>query len=380
MFQQLAQRLVDAGREPSELVAASKILTADPMDLVLYMEEAWYQAALTGPAGPARTNLISLSTGTLAGLPATGARPWDHLGYALALENTRAVQILARVVREFRSGEVLGIPAPETHRWLDATETILFGAQNLVPAWLSTSALRPDPEATRRNAYWRMFGMDLAFGTEDNQPFPYRKASAANTTFVMLFEELLYELWQAMSNVRNSSGQNQTDDDRIYQLADQIGDMLRARRLGELLAREELSAVAALGWVELTLSADTPVVVDLRANAPSAAERLRLIGGRVGLAPHSKAASFFAMANDLSLLLRALEERLVSQSGLAWILYSTTAPTGATPLPVGVNALAAETRRVITEWSNASGKDLKSRKVAVQTSLVPSVIPALTRR
>ncbi|WP_051215552.1 hypothetical protein [Granulicoccus phenolivorans] len=368
MFQQLVQRLVLANGVPPAQ-AASSVLTADPMDLVLYMEQVWRDAAISGPAGKARTTLMA--TGDLAGLPASPQPPWDHLGYAFALENTRAVQILARVVREFRSGEALGIPSLATQRWLDATEALLFGAGNLFAAWTSTSLVRPDPEAVRRNAYWRMFGMDLAFGTEANSPFPYAKAAAANTTFVAMFEELLYELWQAISNIRNSSGQNQADDDRIYRLAEQLGQLLRSRRLANLLAREELSAVAALGWVELTLSADTPVVVDLRANAPSAAERLRLIGQKVDLPAHSKSFAFFSMANELSLLLKALEANLVSEQGLAWLLYAPAPPPGAAPLPAGARPLDQESRRVITEWSAASGKDLKVRKLAIQTAPRP---------
>jgi hypothetical protein len=36
--------------------------------------------------------------------------------------------------------------------------------------------VRPDIHATRRNAYQRMFGMDLNHGTDDNKPYPYVKA------------------------------------------------------------------------------------------------------------------------------------------------------------------------------------------------------------
>ena len=42
----------------------------------------------------------------------------------------------------------------------------------------------PDSEAVRRNAYWRFFGLDLAFGTDDNRPPVYDKANAANTNFI----------------------------------------------------------------------------------------------------------------------------------------------------------------------------------------------------
>ena len=43
-----------------------------------------------------------------------------------------------------------------------------------------TGYVRPDIHATRRNAYQRMFGMDLNHGTDDNKPYPYVKAEAAN--------------------------------------------------------------------------------------------------------------------------------------------------------------------------------------------------------
>jgi len=174
-----------------------------------------------------------------------------------------------------------------------------------------------------------------------------------------LFEELLFELWQAISNVRNTSGVNASDDDRIFRIAEALSFILLSRRQSEMLTREELAAATVLGWVELTLSADTPVVSDLRAQATSPSDRLRLIGERVGLAPHSRSASLFSMAADLSLLLRLIESQVVSSPGLAWVLYLEQQPLGAPPgLP---NPIGAESRRVITEWAAATGKDLKVR-------------------
>lgn len=385
MIQQLVKRIVDAGATRED--ASLRVLTADPMDLVLYMEQVWDAANLlpwtAGPAGvvPARTALRR--TGAFSTVAPAGNPAWDHLGYAYVLENTRAVQILQRVVREYRSGEALGVPSAETQRWLDATEALLFGAANLFPAWLSTSVVRADPEAVRRNAYWRMFGMDLAFGTEDNRPAAYSRAAAANTTFVPLFEELLHELWQAMANIQNTSGVNQADNDRIFRIAQQLAFILNVRRQKNLLSREELAAVTVLGWIELTLSTDTPVVVDLGARATNAADRLKLIGQKVGLAPHSRAVAFFAMSQEISLLLRALEAQVVTGAGTAWVLYAQNPPVGG---GAGVQPIGEQSRRVITEWSAASGKDLKIRKVAVQTTAAPPAVrpdgrqPALTGR
>src|SRR5262245_50760976 len=146
MIPLLVQRIVNGGMTPE--AAALRVLTADPFDLVLHMEQLW---DLFNPwngqsaAGPARK--VLWATGEFSPYVPTDLPPWDHLGYSYALENTRIVQILRRVVREYRSGEGLGVPSLETQQWLDATETLLFGAANLVPPWLSTSAVRPDDES-----------------------------------------------------------------------------------------------------------------------------------------------------------------------------------------------------------------------------------------
>lgn len=380
MIQQLVRQLAAPPITPAQ--AAVAVLTADPLDLVLRMEQVWNAADLwapnpgpgggAGPAGQARRALWGLGQFDAAALPPTGGAPaWDHLGYAFILENTRVVQIMRRVVRAFRSGEGLGVPSVATQRWLDVTEVLLFGAANPLAAWLSTSTVRPDPEAVRRNAYWRLFSQDLAFGTEDNRPFSYDRAQATNSSFLPLFEDLLHELWKAIENIRNVAGANAADDDRIARLAEQIGFMLRTRRQNALLGREELAATTALGWLELTLSSDTPVVADLRAQATTAADRLRLIGERVGLAPHSRATSLFAMASEFSLLLRALEAGFVTSATTAWVLYATQPPPSATPTTPPVAPLGDASRRVITEWSAASGKDLKKQAVPVQVGRAP---------
>jgi len=358
MIQQLVQRLIASGL--SAPTAALSVLTMDPLDLALHVEQVWETAlppAAPGGAPVPSARAAFYGAGAYQALaPAANTAAWDHLGYSYVLENTRAVQIMARVVRGYRSGEGLGVPSPATQRWLDTTETLVFEAANPLAAWLSTSAIRRDAEAVRRNAYWRFFGMDLAFGTEDNRPPTYDKASAANANFSVLFEELLYELWQAMSNVTNFSGVNQADDDRIYRLAEALGFQLRSRRQSQMLLREELAAATVLGWIELTLSGNSSVVADLRAQATSPADRLKLIGERVGLAPHSRSASLFSMANDLSIFLRVIESGAITGPGLSWVLYLNT------PAP----AIGLTSRRVITEWSAAANKELKLRAKPVE--------------
>ena len=381
MIQQLVQRV--AAGVPALAIpgmpanaATATVLMADPLDLVLHMEQVWnaympWGIANGQPAGPARLTLANTSAFTPY-VPAqnnnNAAPPWEHLGYSYVLENTRAVQIFRRVVRAYRTGESLGVPSMQTQRWLDATEALLFGAANPLSAWLSTSSVRQDSEAVRRNAYWRLFGLDLAFGADDNRPPAYDRADASNGSFVRLFEELLYELWRAIANMNNFAGENQADDDRIFRLAEQLEEILRSRRQVQLLGREELAASTVLGWIELTLSMDTPVVLDLRAEATSASDRLQLIAQRVGMAPHSKSAAFFSMAQELSDFLRVIESGIVADPGLAQILYL--------PAPAGIGV---QTRRVITEWAAATGKDLKlnARPVPIQVRQPP--VPANRR-
>ena len=360
MIRQLVARL--AGPNPSAAAVAAAVtdvLTADPLDLILHMDQVWNAAKPWGPvngqpAGQARVTLCG--SNAFNGVVPTQHPAWDHLGYSYVLENTRAIQIFRRVVRAYRSGESLGIPSVSTQRWLDATEALVFGAANPLSAWLATSAVRQDSEAVRRNAYWRLFGLDLAFGGDDNRPPVYDRADAANTSFIRLFEELLNELWRAMSNVRNIAGENQADDDRIFRLTEELAEVLRSRRQIALLAREELAAATVLGWLELTLSMDTPVVQDLRAQATSAADRLQLIAQKVGMSAHNKSASFFSMAAELSVFLRYIESGVVSGPAVAWLLYLQQPPQNVLGKPIG-----NETRRVITEWAAATGKDLKLR-------------------
>jgi hypothetical protein len=359
MIQQLVQRII-AATNVTPQAAAATVLGSDPFDLMLHMEQVW--AAFNGPPGLGRQALVAPGA-FAAAAPPPGAMAWDHLGYSYVLENTRAVQILRRVVREYRSGEGLGIPSVAGQRWLDATEVLLFGAANPIAPWLSTSMVRLDPEAVRRNAYWRLFGLDLAFGTDDNRPPVYDKANAANTSFVRLFEELLFELWQAITNVRNFSGVNASDDDRIYRIAEELRFVLNSRRQLQMLAREELAAATALGWAELTVSANTPIVVDLKAEGTSASDRLRLIGERVGLPAHSKSAALFSMSAELSLFLRTIELGLVTAPNLSWLLYLELPPPNAPPVPAPIGV---ESRRVITEWAAATGKDLKARAKPVE--------------
>jgi hypothetical protein len=276
------------------------------------------------------------------------------------VENTRLYEIFRRVLEEYAYGERLSTPSNEGQRWLRTTEALFYHEPPPFQIYSLMSWIRPDMRAVRRNAYHRMFGLDLNHGTDDNRPYPYPRAAAANTDFTSTFEELLREVWRAIENVRNQVGANQTDIATIANLARTIFDMLRVRRQDKVgnLARDELFHVSTMGWFHLTLSFNTPIVRDLKADATSAAERLQKIGERVGLPAHSRSDSYFELATNMSLILRAMENGTFNEAAGATALF--TPGTVAQP-----NEFQAAMQQIIAHWTIATGRDLKASRVSV---------------
>jgi hypothetical protein len=272
---------------------------------------------------------------------------WHHLIYAYMIENTRIVEIAARLVKEAVHGERLALTNPASWRWIRNTEELFFKETSSYYIASVTSGLRPDFRAVRRNAYHRMFGMDLNHGTDDNQPYPYVKAETANLDFVRLWRDFLREVWRGFINRANSSGPKMTDDNAIEDLAQKLGQILQERRgTGRFyLSREEFVSVAALSWFHLTVSADSPIVVDLKASATTPEERTRRLGEVVRLPANARSRSFFQMAEPMSEILHALEQGNFAAAG---DFYTDT----------GVHT--ASMRTLMSQWSIATGDDIKA--------------------
>jgi hypothetical protein len=115
-----------------------------------------------------------------------------------------------------------------------------------------------------------------------------------------------------------------------------------------------------MDWLHLTLSFNTPIVHDLKADANSAAERLQKIGERVGLPAHSRSDSYFRLATNMSLILRELELGTFNDINGAPALFQT-------------GVFQAAMQETITHWSIATGRDVKVRPVSV-TAPQPSPI------
>jgi len=278
---------------------------------------------------------------------------WEHLIYAYMLENTRLYDIFGRVLTELLHGEKLGLAHADTLRWLRSTEQLWF-SDPPAPFFLPSivSHVRPDLGATRRNAYQRMFGMELNHGTDSGVAYPYQKSEAANNDFVSIFEEFLREVWIGMVNVNNSSGPKPTDDAKIAELATRLNNMLLSRRLYGTLSPEEFSIVSMMSWFNVTLSQNFPIIQDLRCEAASPEERLFKIAQRVGLPAHGLSKSYFEIAQPISHILILIETGNVNDVAQVPVLYTPALDP------------ARDMHTIITHWSIVTGRDMKAGKVS----------------
>jgi hypothetical protein len=322
------------------------------------------------PAPPAVTPLLAKATDFAKLIPGNLFTPnprqstkwyWHHLIYAYMIENTRIYEIFRRVVHEYLHGEKLGVPSPNTQIWLRNTEELFY--RDSPPFFITAvdSHIREDMRASRRNAYQRMFGMDLNHGKEDNTPYPYLKAEAANNDFVMTFEELLREVWIGIVNLNNSSGARAIDDAKIANLTSRLHDMLITRRISGNLSREEFAFVSMMSWFHLTVdSGNLPVILDLKAEAASPEEKLFKIAQRVGLPAHGLSKSYFDMAESISAVLIAIETGSLHATSVAASAFYDPGQPG----PAITPTLPDTMKTIITHWTAITGRDVKAGKVA----------------
>jgi hypothetical protein len=285
------------------------------------------------------------------------ALPWEHLLYAYVIESTGIVEIFAEIVRRFAVGETLETPSVATQTWLRSTEELFFRDPPLFHLTGLTSLLRPDAQIARRNAYWRLLGMDVPHQV---RPLPGRRVHAgqpwkqdvgiANVRFHELWLDLLRAVWTGYENALNTSGPNPTDPGYIYELCWYIQDMLQMRRQGGNLARDEYVHISTMSWFHLTVERDTPIVIDLRAMGTDPADRLAKLGERVGIRPSPRARELFEMADLVSAFIRFIEVGYFKPSTVP-SLYATA------------STLRTDVVRIIDLWEMSTGDSIKADAV-----------------
>ena len=281
---------------------------------------------------------------------------WHHLIYSYLLENTGVIEVFAEVMRRATYGETLDIQGNQALQWLRSTEELFFREPPLYSITGVTSQLRAEARVVRRNAYWRLFGMDLSHPLAGgpgatSQGWKQHTGNGVNTSFRDKWSELLRQIWLGIENRNNAVGANATDDAYLLLLCESMRDMLTMRRRSGFLAREEFASVALLSWFELTLSADTPIVIALSAQATTPADRLALIAQRVGMAPAPRSRELFELAQPMSLFLRVLEANAFNNAANVALFYNQATQVYAT-----VN-------RIIDLWQSATGERVKDRPV-----------------
>jgi hypothetical protein len=294
-----------------------------------------------------------------------GTVRWDHLIYAYLIENTRIYEIFRRVIYEYRHGERLGVPLAGSQHWLRNTEELFFRDPAPFSIYSVSSYIRSDMGASRRNAYYRMFGMDLNHGMDDNKSYPYMKPDTANREFVSTFEEFLREVWVGAANASNNSGIRQTDPATIALLARRLHDMLTTRRTNGNLSQEEFWFVSMMSWFHLSLEFNSPIVVSLRAEGASEEERLKKIAERVKLPAHGKSYYFFRLADPLSRILTQIETGIYNEALTVPALYLPEIPPATPPGTGTPNPVEADMRLIITYWSYATDRNMKEKTRSV---------------
>lgn len=399
MFRSLARRLTPAAvaNQPPPL---PQVFDLHPLQLSRWLDEAWVGSALVPDIGDTATPPTSAFAGDprIVGaidlpLPPAVGGPFpvpsgidpaalnsftgtpfpdplraqilpglvaDHLVYAYLIESTGVFEVLGEVVRRLAVGETLNQLTPESHRWVRTTEELFFREPPLYSIQGVLSELRPDQRVNRRNAYWRMFGL------EPPHPVPGRwlrpgfadglwkqdVGDGVNTSFREKWSELLRQVWLGIENAKNGIGPNATDREYIASLCEALRDMMAMRRRGGLLAREEFAYVSTMSWFHLTLEADFPIVADLNAQGPGPAERLQKLAARVGMTPAPRSRELFELADLMSGLLRAIELGVFSTGQRAEALYRD----------IGTNAtLLTDMNRIIDLWQSATGERVKDR-------------------
>jgi len=354
----------------------AQLIRAHPARLAAVLEAYWHRVNIpvgfpgqvVSPPAPDPTfpygleSLASTAAGwqplapTLPPGPAVPQPPpgigWNHLIYAYMIENTRVFEIFERVLRSFVHGERFGIPTLASQAWLRASEELFYRPSHPFGIATLTSDVRPDGRAGRRNSYYRMFGLDLNHGAADNRPYPYEKSESANRDFVSTLERLLYEVWRGIVNFANTSGKRDTDDEAIHTMCERLRAMLTLRRRNGILNREEFWYTSTMSWFHLVLEQNSPIVVDLDAQATTPEDRLMRIGERVGLPAHGKSRSFISLADRLSQFLIVIEA-----GGFATLTQAQTLYT--------VAATRELMQEIITYYSSATGRDLKATAIAV---------------
>ena len=340
------------------------------------------------PQNPPMPGDTTINYSRFRSVPVAGDRlekgnliPPYHLIYAYLVENTRCVQIFEKLLFMYMHDEKLNkattaqVQNRLAFQWMVNTENLFYKYLPNTSYRNIASDIRQSADATRRHAYFRMFGMDLAFGDAvSNNPVSYYKAEYNNQPFILLFEKFLTEIWQAYTNASNTSGANTTDMFVIVDTAQKIQEMLMSRRTTDTtfnnyryfnLSREEFASVVMMSWLYEVVSYDSPIVNFLRCNGNTPGERLINIGNRVGLPAHSKSEGLLDIAPPMNTLLRRIELGDYSPNNEAAVTTIIKSQKDNLPQTDPSRQALNDLLLIINNWEKATGHKIKNPEANV---------------
>ncbi len=310
--------------------------------------------------------------------------PPYHLIYAYLMENTRMYQIFEKLIFLYLNDEEIGIvsasnPAHQNaFQWIHNTENLFFKHLSNNNFRNITSQIRSSQEAVRRNAYYRMFAMDLAF--ESGGGAEYYKAKMANSEFIFLFEQFLAETWQAYINAKNAVGANTTDYQKLVDMVTKIREILLGRRgaTGSIqlsqyrfmnLSREEYASVGLFSWLYNIISYDSPLVIFLGCQANTSAERLLKIGKKVKIEAHGKSQALIDLSIPTATILRMIEFETFEVPNWLQLAIESQTPTGQPLATVEQSLALVDLLTIINNWEKATGHRIKNPSANITGSV-----------
>jgi hypothetical protein len=204
----------------------------------------------------------------------------------------------------------------------------------------------------RLNAYYRMFGFNLpANKTVDGKGNAFYQPKSSNTNFRRNLERFCEEVWVGIVNHKVTIGAVPIDDESIQFNAFEMQKNFLSQRNNGDITKQEFFYVAMFSWFHLALEYNSPIVRAFGINEQSPAQRLFALANIVGVPANGLSENLFRLSDPISLLLTLVETGLFSNN--VKVLYDEQG---------GSNPLTEIMRRIIFNYSQVSGRDLKVRE------------------
>lgn len=287
-----------------------------------------------------------------------------HMIYGYFVEATRIDHIIERLIGLATNGDELGILDPDAMQILTTTESLFFKSSSPHSNMNIRSNIRPNSEATRRNMFKNVLGLDLPHGAIDsknNPNYPYPQPESPNLGFTNVLEKFMGELWNAHININNHVGASDKDVIAVENLAVMIKEMLLSKRTNDeetfrkhygytKYAKEEFSSCMKAKWMHRIVAHNSPLLKSLNCTGITIDARLKKLGQKAGIPAHSQSGNFIDLGVRMAVLCRLIENGEFDNSITIEEAMNPNSPLGEMLL------------KIINLYSYTTGRNVKVRK------------------